>query len=151
MRTKYLLPLAALLAIVVAIGATVTTDFAGVTWRFRSASHITLDANSTIADEDAGWTLSNVKLGYLAGITSPIQTQLATKPSCVVLTGTATVGAALTVTQSFSTAFSGSPVVMLTASSNMLQHLNSVTKSNFVAGAAVTGSVQWVAIYQASE
>ncbi len=44
-----------------------TIDKIGRTDRYRIGSKITFDTSSTIADEDAAWSLSNAKLSRVAG------------------------------------------------------------------------------------
>ena len=52
-----------------------------------------------------------------------------------------------TVTNTFSTAFSAAPVVLLIAGTNELPHLISVSTSNFIAGAATTNAIiRWFAM-----
>lgn len=54
---------------------------------------------------------------------------------------------AFMLTNTFATAFSVAPTVVVTSATNALPHIVSITTSNFVAGAALTNStIYWVAV-----
>ncbi len=122
----FLLCLVALAAMALEI-----TDVTARIIRYRNGSHLRFDAASSIKDEDATWTLTTAKLGKLS----------------VLQFGTAANGNNNTVTNTFTTAFSSTPVITLAAGTNDLPHLITVTTSNVIFGAAQTNaSIRWIAI-----
>lgn len=128
MKKLYFLAALAVLAV-----AALAADITGQTIRYRLGAALSVDPTVTIRDEDGKWSMTQGQMGKLA----------------VLQAGSATVGASLTNKVTFTTAFSAAPVVVLTAGTNDLPHLISVTSSNFVIGVAGTNAaVRWMAFGQ---
>lgn len=99
--------------------------------RYRGGTALKFDPQSSIQDEDAAWSIGNSQLGKLA----------------VLQSGKVSMGNLMLATNAFTTSFSVAPVVILTAGTNDLPFLSSVTASNFIVGVAQTnGTVHWIAI-----
>jgi hypothetical protein len=65
----------------------------------------------------------------------------------MILVGTATVATDHTVTNTFSTAFSAAPVVVVSGGTNDLAHVKTITTTNVIfGGAAAAGTLQWIAV-----
>lgn len=107
------------------------TDIAGRTVRYRKVSTLTFDSTSSIKDEDAAWTITASQMGKLA----------------VLQYGTSANGNNKSVTNTFTTAFTSTPIVTIAAGTNDLPHLITVTTTNVIFGAAQTNaSIRWIAI-----
>ncbi len=123
-------------ALLVACGAFIAwrvyaEDKSGATIRYRTGSVLKFDTTSSIADEDAAWTITPAQLGKLA----------------VMQSGAAANVNAKTVTNTFSPAFSAAPVVVCSAGTNDLPHIVSVSTTNVILGAAQTNAtIRWIAI-----
>ena len=111
--------------------AVVAQDLSQRLIRYRNGTVLKFDGSASIQDEDSAWTLTAKQMGKLA----------------VLQFGTATNGNNKTVTNTFTTAFSSTPVITVAAGTNDLPHLITVTTTNVIFGAAQTNaSINWIAI-----